>query len=115
MNRILLLIALLVSVLMVTTGCHTRTHWTEHFNAAGNLVHKDKTKSSSLFGKSESARLQGEYDYVARVDDRTNLIHSVRFGTEGEKKCVDSEGIKATGSAAGGAIGAAARAAATGN
>lgn len=107
--------ALILIALLVVTGCHTRTHWTEHFNDAGNIVHKDKTRSVSFMGKSESARLQGQYTYASQVDKRTNLIHTVSFGTEGEKKAVDSEGIKATGDATGTAIGAAARAAVTGN
>lgn len=108
-------IIILLAALIFAAGCHTRTHWSEHFNDQGALVHKDKTRSASFMGKSESARLQGEYDYSAVVGGKTNLFHSVRFGTEGEKKAVDSEGIEATGTAAGGAIGAAARAAVTGN
>lgn len=107
-------IVMLVAI-TAATGCHTRTHWSEHFNAQGALVHKDKTRSASFMGKSESARLQGEYAYSAVVGGKTNLHHSVTFGTEGEKKAVDSEGIEATGNAAGGAIGAAARAAVAGN
>lgn len=113
MKSILTLFTFLVAITM--TGCHTRTHTSRHYDDAGNLVHVDKTRSNSVFGKSESAMLQGEYDYAAVVDGKTNVTHSVRFGTEGEKKSVDSDGIKATGDATGGAIGAAVRAATTGN
>ncbi len=90
------------------TGCHSRLHTSHHYNAAGELVHKDRTRSYSLFGKSEAAKLQGEYDYSAIVDGKTNLIHSVKFGVDAEKKSVDSDGLKAGGDALGGVIGEAA-------
>lgn len=107
--------ALILIALLVVTGCHTRTHWSKHFNEQGSLVHEDKTRAVSFLGKSESAKLNGTYDYMSQVNDQTNLAHKVTFLTEAEKKAVDSEGVKATGEAAGGVIGAAARAAATGN
>lgn len=89
------------------TGCHSRTHVSRHYNEAGTMVHVDRTRSYSLFGKSESAQLQGTYDYATQLNSETNLTHRVTFGVTGEKKAVDSEGLKAGGGALGEVIGTA--------
>lgn len=89
-------------------GCHSRLHTSRHYNASGELIHKDRTRSYSLFGKSEAAKLQGEYDYSSVVDGKTNLTHTVRFGVDAEKKGVDADGLKAGGGALGEVIGEAA-------
>ena len=94
-------------ILSSLTGCHSRTHTSRHYNEAGTMVHVDRTRSYSLFGKSESAALNGTYDYWSELNDKTNLTHRVTFGVTGEKKAVDSEGLKAGGGALGEVIGTA--------
>jgi len=91
-------------------GCSSRLHTSHHYDADGNLVHRDRTRSYQLFGKSENAGLQGTYDYGSVVNGKTNLFHSVKFGVESEKKGVDADGLKAGGGALGEVIGEAAEA-----
>lgn len=98
----------LLFILSLLMGCHSRTHTSKHYNEAGTMVHVDRTRAYSLFGKSESAQLQGTYDFNTQLNSETNLSHKVTFGVTGEKKAVDSDGLKAGGDAVGGIIGSAA-------
>lgn len=91
----------LMLVLNLLTGCSSRLHTSIHYDSAGNKIHKDRTRSYQFFGKSESANLQGTYDYGAVVDGSTNIYHTVKFGVDSEKKGVDADGLKAGGGALG--------------
>lgn len=104
----LTVLALVLLGAVFSGGCHSRIHTTRHYEGREDgLVHRDRTRAYSLFGKSESTQLRGSYDYAQTTAGRTNVAHSVSFGVEGEKRAVDAEGIKATGEAGGNAIGAA--------
>lgn len=98
----------IVLLLSLITGCSSRLHTSHHYDADGNLVHRDRTRSYQLFGKSENAGLKGTYDYGSVVNGKTNLFHSVKFGVDSEKKGVDADGLKAGGGALGEVIGEAA-------
>lgn len=100
--------AAIILLLSLLTGCSSRLHTSVHYDSNGNRIHKDRTRSYQLFGKSEAANLQGTYDYGAVVNGSTNLYHAVKFGVDSEKKGVDADGLKAGGDALGGVIGEAA-------
>lgn len=101
---------LLILAALTLAGCHSRMHTTWHYDANGEVVHKDRTRAYSLFGKSEASQLRGGYDYAVTVAGKTNLAHSVSFGVDSESKSVDADGLKAGGGAAGALIGEAAKA-----
>ncbi len=113
MQKLLLAGALIIALAsaLFGTGCRHRYHVSKHYDPSkrkDGLTHVDRTGARSLFGSSESATLQGGYSYAERRAGQTNVTHTVHFGTTGEKRGVDAEGLRAAGGAVAEGVGKAA-------